>query len=90
PRSWLSLVTRQTGALKDTDPNVPDQGTPATSYKAPRQAAPLLPPRSRAASCASDDTCSASTLVEFPVGTPIPESGHLYPQRVRQRRGSTC
>ncbi|KAJ2402707.1 hypothetical protein GGI23_000512 [Coemansia sp. RSA 2559] len=91
PRSWLSLITRHTGApLKDTDPNGPAQGIHATSHEAPRQTAPLLPPRSRAASCASDGVWSASTLVRFPNGTPLPESGHLYPQQACQRRERTC
>ncbi|KAJ2665299.1 hypothetical protein IWW48_000187 [Coemansia sp. RSA 1200] len=74
PRSWLSVVARQTSIARPAEQNVSNTRAQKTgpssysfSYSSPsllHNPAPPLPPRSRTDSCASDDTCLASTLVE--------------------------
>ncbi|KAJ2522262.1 hypothetical protein H4217_000856 [Coemansia sp. RSA 1939] len=74
PRSWLSVVARQTSIARPAEQSVSVTRAQKTgpysdsySYSSPslfHHPAPPLPPRSRTGSCASDDTCMASAQVE--------------------------
>ncbi|KAJ1770915.1 hypothetical protein LPJ74_002811 [Coemansia sp. RSA 1843] len=88
------MITRQAHSPRHADPNVPDgcarQETFASSCTAPQHMVHSFLPRSRAASSASDNTCSTATLVEFPTETSASALDRSYPRQVHQKDGGYC